>query len=92
MAELLVAQLLWLLGQDDQLLRPRVATLRAAITAGALVDVLNSGAAGWAGTDHDTDEFRLVTQPGWEQFRSSPTLFEVVTAVDAAEAVGEPIP
>lgn len=31
---------------------------------------------------HATDEFRrVVTQPGWEEFPSSPTLFEVVTAV-----------
>ncbi|WP_137120626.1 GPP34 family phosphoprotein [Segeticoccus rhizosphaerae] len=53
MAELLVAQVLWLLGQDEQLLRPRVGTLRVAITAGALLDVLDSGAAGWAGTDDE---------------------------------------
>lgn len=36
MAELLVAQVLWLLGQDERLLRPRVGTLRVAITAAAL--------------------------------------------------------
>lgn len=53
MAELLVAQVLWLLGQDEQLLRPRVGILRAAITAGALVDVIDSGAAAWAGTDDE---------------------------------------
>jgi heme-degrading monooxygenase HmoA len=32
---------------------------------------------------HGTEEFRrVVTQPGWEAFPSSPMLFEVVTAVD----------
>jgi heme-degrading monooxygenase HmoA len=32
---------------------------------------------------HGTEEFRrVVTQPGWEEFPSSPMLFEVVTAVD----------
>jgi len=32
---------------------------------------------------HGTDEFRrVVTQPGWEEFPSSPMLFEVVTAVE----------
>ena len=31
---------------------------------------------------HGTEEFRaVVTQPGWEEFPSAPTLFEVVTAV-----------
>jgi heme-degrading monooxygenase HmoA len=31
---------------------------------------------------HNTDEFRhVVTQPGWEDFPSSPMLFEVVTEV-----------
>jgi len=31
---------------------------------------------------HGTDEFRrVVTQPGWEEFPSSPMLFEVITAV-----------
>ena len=32
---------------------------------------------------HGTDEFRrVVTQSGWEEFPSSPVLFEVVTVVD----------
>src|SRR5262245_21069576 len=31
---------------------------------------------------HGTDEFRrLVTQPGWEEFPSSPMLYQVVTEV-----------
>lgn len=31
---------------------------------------------------HGTDEFRrIVTQPAWEEFPSSPMLFEVVTTV-----------
>jgi heme-degrading monooxygenase HmoA len=32
---------------------------------------------------HGTEEFRqVVTAPGWEEFPSLPTLFEVVTEVD----------
>jgi heme oxygenase (mycobilin-producing) len=32
---------------------------------------------------HGTEEFRrVVTQPGWDEFPSSPMLFEVVTAVE----------
>lgn len=32
---------------------------------------------------HATEEFRrVVTQPGWDEFPSSPMLFEVVTAVE----------
>jgi heme-degrading monooxygenase HmoA len=31
---------------------------------------------------HDTEEFRrVVTQPGWKEFPSSPMLFQVVTSV-----------
>ena len=31
---------------------------------------------------HSTEEFRrVVTQPGWQQFPSSPMLFQIVTAV-----------
>jgi hypothetical protein len=31
---------------------------------------------------HSTEEFRrIVTQPGWEEFPSSPVLYEVVTSV-----------
>jgi heme-degrading monooxygenase HmoA len=31
---------------------------------------------------HDTGEFRrVVTQPGWEEFPSSPVLYQVVTAL-----------
>ena len=31
---------------------------------------------------HNTDEFRrVVTQPGWQEFPSSPMLYQVVTAV-----------
>lgn len=59
MAALLVAQVLWLLGQDEQLLRPRVGTLRGGITVGALVDVLDSRGAGWAGTD-DAPQVRVT--------------------------------
>lgn len=36
---------------------------------------------------HGTDEFRrAVTADGWEEFPSSPTLFEVVTAIDGRQA------
>ena len=43
--------------------------------------------ANWASAEdfraaHATDEFRaVVTEDGWEEFPSSPTMFEVVTAV-----------
>jgi heme-degrading monooxygenase HmoA len=31
---------------------------------------------------HNTEEFRrVVTQPGWQEFPSSPMLFEVITSV-----------
>lgn len=35
------------MGQDEQLLRPRAAGLRTAVTAAALLDVIGSGAASW---------------------------------------------
>lgn len=35
------------MGQDEQLLRPRAAGLRTAVTAAALLDVISSGAASW---------------------------------------------
>ena len=47
MGELLVAQVLWLLGQDDQWLRPRASAMPVAVAAGALVDVVDAGAATW---------------------------------------------
>jgi hypothetical protein len=50
MAEPSVADALWLLGQDEQLLRPRVGVLRVALAAGALVDLIDCGAARWTGT------------------------------------------
>jgi heme-degrading monooxygenase HmoA len=38
---------------------------------------------------HQTDEFRrLVSQEGWREFPSSPTLYEVVLEHDGAVAVG----
>jgi hypothetical protein len=43
----LVAHVLWLLGQDDQWLRPRAAAMPVALAAGALVDVVDAGAGKW---------------------------------------------
>lgn len=43
----LIAERLWLLGQDPQYLRPRVSRLRVAATAAALLDVIATGSAGW---------------------------------------------
>jgi hypothetical protein len=35
---------------------------------------------------HGTDEFRrLGSQEGWDEFSSSPTLYEVVAAADAEQ-------
>ncbi|GAB3078030.1 GPP34 family phosphoprotein [Pedococcus soli] len=47
MGELSVARVLWLLGQDEQLFRPRVGAMGVAVAAAALVDVVGSGAATW---------------------------------------------
>jgi hypothetical protein len=52
-ADLFVAQTLWLLGQDDQWLRPRASALRVAIAGGALIDLIDAGAAQWAGAQDD---------------------------------------
>jgi hypothetical protein len=36
---------------------------------------------------HETDEFRrLVSQPAYREFPSSPALYEVVVAADSAQA------
>ena len=51
MGELGVAQTLWLLGQDDQWLRPRVSAMPVAVAAGALLDVIDAGAARWVGDE-----------------------------------------
>lgn len=50
MGDLLVAQVIWLLGQDEEWMRPRTSALRVAAAAGALVDL---GAATWV---DDEDE------------------------------------
>lgn len=47
MGDLLVAHALWLLGQDEQWMRPRVGVMPVAAAAGAVVDLVNSGAARW---------------------------------------------
>ncbi|MDE9364628.1 GPP34 family phosphoprotein [Luteipulveratus sp. YIM 133132] len=52
------ARALWLLGHDDQWLRPRTHGVRVAVGAGALLDVLRSGAARW---DPDDRTRLLVT-------------------------------
>jgi hypothetical protein len=51
MGELLVAQALWLLGQDEQWMRPRVSAMPVAAAAGALVDLVNCAAASWVDAD-----------------------------------------
>jgi heme oxygenase (mycobilin-producing) len=44
------------------------------------VNVANWESEGHFRAAHGTEEFRrVVTQPGWAEFPSSPTLFEVVT-------------
>lgn len=48
-----MAHVLWLLGQDEQWMRPRVSALPAAAAAAAVVDVIASGAARWV---DDRDE------------------------------------
>lgn len=45
--DLLISHRVWLMGQDEQLLRPRASGLRTAVTAAALLDVIGSGAASW---------------------------------------------
>jgi hypothetical protein len=65
MAALLVAEALWLLGQDEQYLRPRVGRLRVALTAAALVDVIDSGAARWAGS-HEEPLVRETGGAAWD--------------------------
>lgn len=45
--DLLISHRIWLMGQDEQLLRPRAPGLRTAVTAAALFDVIRSGAASW---------------------------------------------
>lgn len=49
--ELSVAQVLWLLGQDDQWMRPRTSVMPIAAATGALVDVIEAGAARWVDDD-----------------------------------------
>lgn len=49
-----MAQVLWLLGQDDQWLRPRASAMPVAVAAGALVDVVDAGAARWVDGDGGT--------------------------------------
>lgn len=59
--------------------------LHRAVSAGAPHRWVN--AANWEsearfGAAHGTDEFRrLVTQPGWEEFPSSPMLYQLITEV-----------
>ncbi|MGG5260067.1 GPP34 family phosphoprotein [Phycicoccus avicenniae] len=47
MGELLVAQAIWLLGQDEQWMRPRAGTMPVVAAAAAVLDVIGSGAARW---------------------------------------------
>lgn len=65
MGDLGVAQTLWLLGQDDQWFRPRSSALPVAVAAGALVDLVDAGAAAWVGDEAQTSVEPVLAQaPG----------------------------
>ena len=57
--------------------------LHRAVSAGApyrWVNVANWESEEYFRAAHGTDEFRrVVTQPGWEEFPSSPMLYQVIT-------------
>ena len=54
MGDLLVAHVMWLLGQDEQWMRPRSAALPIAAAAAAIVDLTNAGVAEWVDTEMGT--------------------------------------